>query len=732
MADSELDEACLTPGAERLVALALQKQHDARQAVLGLHHWLLALLERHGAMAESAAPGLTAAERQRRLQEQIQKGDTGARLDRDAVLRQALQRAQARGLPQASERDLAAVILAAAGYPQQGPPVSAATPVPTAEAGPAAEASAGYRPRAAHPTPTLDQYGRDLTAQALAGKLSPLIGREDELELIVETLCRRSKRNPVLVGPAGVGKTAIIEGLAQRVVRGEVPAVLRGVRIVALQPSTLVAGASVAGELEKRMRGVLAEASRDGIILFIDEMHAMVGAGGMPGTGDVASQLKPALARGDLACIAATTDDEYRRFVEPDSALERRFQPVRVQELTAGQTLRVLEVLRDEFRRLRQVDVPDATLSWLVHFSQRYLRNRYFPDKAVDLLEQCVAYALTQGKAAVGLAEAQAVAQRMVGMPVDPAGGIARLEAELDGRALLAEADAHAFLGRLAVTLRGLDLRPSRPNAVLLLVGEAAQGAEPLSEAVALALFGATERVVAIDLSRMVHPEDVTLLVGAPPGYVGYSDSLPLHRVAQMPWCVLRLENLAACHPQIRTVLTQALSDGFFTDGRGKRIYLSDAVVLLTANVGEAARGPLGFCRPAQAAEGDARAAAEEALGVELVAQADLVCAHAPSSAEAGRRWLTDTLLPDLARRYRERRVEFAWDGSLVDWLLGQRSAHQGLRGWERLLDEALSPALIPYLPSGEAEEGASYRVRVEAGVIVVEACERPGGEPCP
>lgn len=718
----------LPAGVAALVAAATQEQQERKHALLGVHHWLFALLRSRGAMAEALAQNLEARSLREHLREQLRQGAVGEALAVEAVVRHANERARGRGVPQPTERDLAAVILGAAGYPlveaassipssvSQGASVATAGEVPVA----AATGTAGYNSRARRPTPTLEQFGRDLTRAAVEGKLSPVVGRGAELELVIETLCRRTKRNPALVGPAGVGKTAIVEGLAQRIVRGEVPEILRGARLIELQPSSLVAGAHVVGELEKRMKALLAEASQDGLLLFIDEVHSVVGAGGMPGSGDIASLLKPALARGDLACIGATTDDEYRRFIQPDGALERRFQPIRVDELSADQTLVVLRALRDNLGSLRTVRVEDDVLSWLVDFGARFLRNRYFPDKAVDLLEQCVAYAVTRGAPVVELGDAQAVARRLIGMPVAAGEGRSALATRLSESGLLAEKEASALLSRLSVSLQGLDARPSRPNAVVLLWGEAAAQSEALADTIAESLFGSAQRVVTIDFGRFTHPADASMLLGAPPGYVGYSDTLVLHRVTETPWCVLRCENVDVCHPELRQLLTAALTNGYLTDARSKRIYLSDTVVLLTARNVAGKRRSLGFGKAGEAPPDDVRRAAEEALGAGMVAEVDLVSTTAPS-AEAELRQRLKQVLADLVDRYRKQGVDVQWKDSLFDWLATHARGESGQAGWERLIDEQLSPVLIQHLPWASAKEVRSITLTYEGGTVRIE-----------
>jgi ATP-dependent Clp protease ATP-binding subunit ClpC len=555
------------------------------------------------------------------------------------------------------------------------------------------------------PTPLLEQFGRDLTREAREGKLPPVVGRTTEVQLMVETLSRTTKRNPVLVGPAGSGKTAIVEGLAQRIVRGEVPPTLQGARLISLQPSTLVAGAGMVGELEKRMKGLLAEANQDGILLFIDEVHSIIGAGGAPGSSDMASLLKPALARGEIACIAATTDDEYRRFIEQDAALERRFQPIRVQEMSPKQTLMVLQSLRDSLAERRGVAVDDDVLRWLIEFAHRYLRNRYFPDKAVDLLEQCVAFALTQGRATLTLVEAETVAQRMIGMPLAIEDRLKPLHEQLIQNALLDKDDADSLINRLEVTLRGLDLRTSRPNAVLLLLDEAAVVSEALAGVLAEHLFGAADRIISIDFSRFVHPADVTMLIGAPPGYVGYSDSLPLHRLIQMPWSVLRCENVHACHPQVLAVFLQALASGVLTEARGRRLYLSDTIVIMTAAVGFEKNRSIGFRQADAAKRGDTRNRAEAVLGQDLVNLADIVCSEVPLIDAAQRHFLS-RLLADLGERYQSQGLILHWDESIIDWLATKQDSSASQLDWERLIDEQVSPQLIRSLPpAGEQRE---------------------------
>ncbi|MBK6433128.1 AAA family ATPase [Candidatus Amarolinea dominans] len=652
----------LAEGAQRLVEGALQQQTKNKHAQLGVNHWLLVLMERHGAMAEALAKGFIASALEKYLADQLRTGRTGEVLSQEMVVERAAQQAVARGKSRIAERDLAVTILAAADYMLVGDGALPVAPGPDTMSALPSIGSEGelsspvpqfkYEPRLSQRTPLLEQFGRDVTRQAAEGRLSQIIGRETEVQLMTETLCRRTKRNPLLVGPAGVGKTAVVEGLAQRIVRGGVPDALLGARLIALQPSTLIVGGHMVGDLEKRMQALLHEASQDGVILFIDEVHTLIGAGGMPSLSDLASLLKPALARGEIACIAATTDDEYRRFIEPDAALERRFQPIRVQELTASQTLTVLASLRNELMQSHHVQVGDGVLPWLVDLPNTTCATATFLTRGIDLLEQTVAYSLTQGKQVVEVADARAVAERLIGMPPEASAGLNSLRQQLTARTRLDDQSVDRLVGRLEVTARGLDLRPTRPNAVVLLVDDAVQAAADMATVVAETLFGSAERVLPLDFSRFVHPADVTMLIGAPPGYVGYADSLLLDRLSQTPWCVVLCQHVHACHPTIRDVWTQALSDGFLTNSRGKRSYLSDTITILTVDVPLLTVQPLGFHASAQAPVAAELRNLESILGPELLAQVDVVITQLQQQPLTGRSWLRNNLLADITARF--------------------------------------------------------------------------------
>jgi ATP-dependent Clp protease ATP-binding subunit ClpC len=403
--------------------------------------------------------------------------------------------------------------------------------------------------------------------------------------------------------------------------------------------------------------------------------------------------------------------------------------------MTPEQTLTVLEKLAEEFGRLRGVSVEAGVLPWLLDFAARFLRNRHFPDKAVDLLEQCVAHAVATGKTRLDAADAEAVAERMIGQPLAADAGTEALTARLAERTLLMPEDSLAIVNRLSVTARGLDVRPSRPNAVVILLGKAAHQRDALAETLAETLFGSTDRIVSIDFARFVTQYDVSALLGSAPGYVGYSDSLPIHRLLQMPWCVLCCDNVHLSHPAARDILAQALAAGVITDASGKRIYLSDVIVLLTAGGSEAVtttRTVRGF-RPWDSVADtpetpDARTRAEGVLGVEFVALADVVCADVVPADAARARWVEDHLMSNLAERFRRQGLSLSWDAAVVGWLLA-RTARSGQLGVERLIDEHVSSLLISHLPPTADAGPRTVTLCCEGDHLRVDR-QGPGGGP--
>ena len=442
----------LTPGAIRLVEAAESIRVIARHDQLCINHWLLAVMETYGAAAEEMVKGLGSANTVRKISTSLRNGETGPEMTKCNAIRDAWAHAGRRGKKIAEEFDLVSTLLRKGGYFVDEYAILEHTRTVEAVLD-EVYGTRRYTPRAINPTQTLDSLGTDLTDEALEGKIVGLAGREEEVRLVIETLCRRTKRNPMLVGPPGVGKTAIVEGLALKVVRGEVPDPLRNVRILSMSLTAVTAGTRYFGTLQEKVQEILKEARQDGIVLFFDEVHGILGGGGYEGKSDIAAALKPVLARGDVAIIAATTDEEFRRFIEQDPALERRFQPIRVQQLSMEQTREVLKEHREDLRRLRSVEISDEVLDRLLDYSDRCMRNRFFPDKAIDLLEQCVANALTVGSKVVTPEGVSRVVERLVGMPLDAGKRLEAMRERISRFSLLSDADADALQRRLDVAI---------------------------------------------------------------------------------------------------------------------------------------------------------------------------------------------------------------------------------------------------------------------------------------
>ncbi|MFN0052807.1 MAG: ATP-dependent Clp protease ATP-binding subunit [Planctomycetales bacterium] len=505
-------------------------------------------------------------------------------------------------------------------------------------------------------TPALDSFGRDLTELARQGKLDPVIGRQNEIERVIQILSRRQKNNPVLLGEAGVGKTAIVEGFAQMVVENNVPELLRDKRIVVLDLAMMVAGTKYRGQFEERIKAVMNEVRRaKNTILFIDELHTLVGAGGAEGAIDASNVLKPALSRGELQCIGATTLDEYRKYIEKDGALERRFQTVLVEPPSPDEAVEILRGLRDRYEAHHRVQITDEALKAAVELSTRYITGRCLPDKAIDVIDESGARIrlksmvrppdlkdieeeierLNQAKEeavanqdfekaaslrdkadkkkkekenlakdwreksheADGVVDDEVIAEvvsKMTGIPLtrlSKADAVRLLDMENElQKKVISQAEAIKSIAKAVRRSRSGLKNPKRPTGVFIFAGPTGVGKTLLAKSLAAFMFGDEDALIQIDMSEYMEKHNVSRLIGAPPGYVGYEEGGQLtEKIRRRPYAVVLLDEIEKAHPDVFNMLLQIMEEGHLTDSFGRKVDFKNAVVIMTTNVGASA-----------------------------------------------------------------------------------------------------------------------------------------------
>src|SRR5438105_3177900 len=502
-------------------------------------------------------------------------------------------------------------------------------------------------------TPALDSFGRDLTELARQGKLDPVIGRQAEIERVIQILSRRQKNNPVLLGEAGVGKTAIVEGLAQLVIDQNVPELLRDKRIVVLDLAMMVAGTKYRGQFEERIKAVMNEVRRaKNTMLFIDELHTLVGAGGAEGAIDASNVLKPALARGEIQCIGATTLDEYRKYIEKDAALARRFQAIIVNPPSMAETVEILKGLRDRYEAHHRVQITDAALKAAVEYSERYITGHCLPDKAIDVIDESGARVRlkamtrppdlkdideqidklnTEKEAAVmeqdfekaahlrdqaeklkkkkdqltkdwrdkaketdGIVDEEVIAEvvsKMTGVPLKKVGEdetkrLLNMEAELHGAVISQDEAIHAIARAVRKSRSGMK-DPKRPMGSFIFAGPTGVGKTLLAKQVAKFMFGDENNIVQLDMSEYMEKHNVSRLVGAPPGYIGYEEGGQLtEKIRRKPYSVVLLDEIEKAHPDVWNMLLQIMEEGRLTDNVGRTIDFKNTILIMTTNIG--------------------------------------------------------------------------------------------------------------------------------------------------
>ncbi|TRT87594.1 MAG: ATP-dependent Clp protease ATP-binding subunit [Microcystis aeruginosa Ma_AC_P_19900807_S299] len=604
----------------------------------------------------------------------------------------------------------------------------------------------------------LAQYGRNLSQEVKNGKIDPLIGREPEIERVVQILGRRTKSNPILLGAPGVGKTAIAEGLAQRIHNGDIPELLQDKQVIALDMGSLLAGTRFRGDFEERLKGVVEEVRKSGnIILFIDEIHTIVGAGSMGGAMDASNLLKPALARGELQCLGATTLDEYKRHIERDAALERRFQPVMVGEPTKEQAIEILRGLKATYEDFHQVKYDQKAIEAAVNLSSRYINDRFLPDKAIDLLDEAgsrthLRYSLQSTSPAeireesplinpeslIPVVDAEEIAQIVAawtGIPVTQlteteSESLLNLECQLHER-IIGQQEAVNAVSRAIRRARVNLKNPNRPIASFIFAGPTGVGKTELTKALAKLLFGSESSMIRLDMSEFMESHTVSKLIGAPPGYIGYNEGGQLtEAVRRQPYRVVLFDEIEKAHPDVFNLLLQLLEDGHLTDSQGRRVDFKNTLIIMTSNIGskviEKGGNSLGF----EIADDFAQSRYQQISNrvteelkqyfrPEFLNRLDEIIVFRQLTREEVTQ-IADILIADLAKQLTEKGISVEVTAAFKDLVINEGyDPSYGARPLRRALTRRLEDSLAVAMLSGKVNSGDHAILDVTAEAVV-------------
>ena len=617
-------------------------------------------------------------------------------------------------------------------------------------------------------TPHLQEFTRDLTAEAANGKLDPLIGRESEIERLIEILCRRTKNNPVLIGEAGVGKTAIIEGLAQRIVDRNVPTFLENKRILSLDLSLIVAGTKYRGQFEERLKKIMTELKEnDQYIVFIDELHTLVGAGSAEGTLDAANILKPALSRGEIQCIGATTPAEFRKSIEKDKALERRFQSVKVVPPNEEDALKIVQGLAERYESFHQIRYSKEALEAAVYQTNRYIPDRFLPDKAIDVLDEAGARAKLRYEAeAIGepswketvenwkrataneeqllafelnnledsfLAvevtreDVENVIARWTGIPVqrvkqEEAKKLLQIEAELHKR-VISQRSAISALARAIRRSRAGLKNPNKPVGSFLFLGPTGVGKTEVARSLAEFLFGSERALIRFDMSEYMEKHAVAKFIGSPPGYVGHDEGGQLtEKLRRAPYSVVLFDEVEKAHPDLFNVLLQVFEDGVLTDAQGNTVDCKHAIFIMTSNLGARfiqKRATLGFQANAAASrekmEEQVNAEVRKAFAPEFINRLDEIILF-DELVDKDLFEIIDLQIAKLNEMLEKRTLQIRLTGEAKQWLIDKTCADRsyGARPLKRALQKYVEDELSEALIQGELSEESLVEIFCE------------------
>jgi ATP-dependent Clp protease ATP-binding subunit ClpC len=658
-------------------------------------------------------------------------------------------------------------------------------------------------------TPALDSFGRDLTELARQAKLDPVIGRANEIERVIQVLSRRTKNNPVLLGEAGVGKTAIVEGLAQMVVDSNIPELLRDRRIVVLDLAMMVAGTKYRGQFEERIKAVMNEVRRaKNTILFIDELHTLVGAGGAEGAIDASNVLKPALARGEIQCIGATTLDEYRKYIEKDAALARRFQEIIVNPPSKSETIEILKGLRDRYEAHHRVQIKDEALDNAVELSDRYISGRCLPDKAIDVIDEAGARvrlkgmtrppdlkeydtqieALNQEKEAAvaeqdfekaahlrdkadkvkkekerkerewrekqkdkdGVVDEEVIREvisKMTGVPLksmstDETERLLKMEDDLH-KTVVSQHEAIAAIARAVRKSRAGLKDPKRPIGSFIFAGPTGVGKTLLAKQLAKFMFGDENNLVQLDMSEYMEKHNVSRLVGAPPGYIGYEEGGQLtEKIRRKPYSVVLLDEIEKAHPDVWNMLLQIMEEGRLTDNVGRTVDFKNAILIMTTNIGAeqiTGRDPFGFTKKDAAANYEKMKAMlkqemERNFRPEFLNRVDDIIVFR-SLTDDDLKNIIDIELTKVAARLKEKGLTLVMTEDATKWLIEKGTNKEfGARPLRRAIEHHLEDPLAEKLLHGAFQGKDTLTVKVEEvegeKKLVFDATAKPEPQP--